>query len=82
MSLLGCVAMFYSYYYIPLFVPFIHISVSLGDLFQRITSIYDRSEMALFDYLFHSDKVFSVWPRHATVHRDVLAARRQCMLAL
>ena len=74
--------MSHSYYYIPLFVPFIHISVSLDDLFQRIASVYDRSKMALFDYLFHSDKIFGARPRHSTVYRGVLTALRQCVPAL
>jgi hypothetical protein len=82
MPLLGFAAMSHSYYYIPFFVPFIHISVSLDDLFQRIAAIYDRSKMALFNYLFHSDKVFGARPRHAAVHRGVLSALRQCVLAL
>ena len=74
--------MAHSYYYIPLFVPFIHIPVSLYDLVQRIASVYDRSKMALFDYLFQSDKVLGARSRHPTVYGEVLTALRQCRLAL
>ena len=80
--LLGFVAVSNSYYYVPFFVPLIHISVSLDDLFQRIAFIYDRSKMALFDYLSQSNKIFGARPRHSTVYRDVLSALRQCVLAL
>ena len=66
--LLGFVATSHSYYYIPLFVPLIHISVSLDDLFQRIAPIYDRSKMALFNYLSQSDKIFSARPWHAAIN--------------
>src|SRR5205085_11098318 len=65
---LGFVAMCHSYYHVPFFVPFIHISVSLDNLFQRIASVYDCSKMALFDYLFHSDKTFGARPWHSTIN--------------
>jgi hypothetical protein len=76
MSLLGFVAMSYSDYYIPFFVPLIHIAVSRDDLFERIASIYDRSKMTLFDDLSQTDKIFSARPRHSTVYREVLSALR------
>jgi len=41
-ALLGIVNMFHSDDYIPLFVSFFDIPVSLDNLFQRIASIYDR----------------------------------------
>ena len=35
--------MLHSYDYISLLVPFFNVPVSLGNLFQRIASVYDRS---------------------------------------
>jgi hypothetical protein len=51
-TLLGIVVMFHSYDYISLFVPFFDIPMSVGSLFQRIASIYDRF------YLFRLNQLF------------------------
>jgi hypothetical protein len=44
--------MFHSYDYISLFAPFLDIPVSLGNLFQRIASIYDRFYLSRLNKLF------------------------------
>jgi len=44
--------MVYIYDYISFFVPFVNISVSLGNLFQRIASIYNRYYFVSFKKLF------------------------------
>ena len=41
--------MFQSYDYMSLFVSFFDIPVSLGNLFQRIASIYDRFYLSRLD---------------------------------
>jgi len=65
LNLLATVIMFHGYYDISLFVPFFDISVSLGDLFQGIASIYDRFYFASLNKLFAEKKIFSPrarWP--------------------
>ncbi len=47
--MLSFITMCHSYHYIPPFVPFIDVPVSLYNLFQRVASIYDGSKMSLFD---------------------------------
>ena len=37
---------------ISLFVSFVDVPVSLGNLFQRIASIYDRFQLSRFNKLF------------------------------
>jgi len=54
-ALSGFVIMFHSYDYIPLFVPFFDISVSLDNLFQRIASIYDRFYLPRLNKLFEEN---------------------------
>jgi hypothetical protein len=51
-ALSGFVIMFHSYDYISLFVPFVNISMSLGSLFQRIASIFDRFYLSRLNKLF------------------------------
>ena len=51
-ALLGFVIMFQSNYHISLFVPFLDIPVSLGNLFQRIASIDDRFYLSRLNKLF------------------------------
>lgn len=46
---------FHSYYYISLFVPFFNIAMSLGNLFQRIASIYDRFYLSRLNKLFEEE---------------------------
>jgi hypothetical protein len=41
--------MFQSYYYISLFVSFFNISMSIGNLFPWIGSIYDRFYLSFLD---------------------------------
>jgi hypothetical protein len=47
--------MLHSYGYMPLFVPFFDIPVRLGNLFQRIASIYDRFYLPRFNQLFEGN---------------------------
>ena len=42
--------------YVSLFVPFVDIPVSLGNLFQRIASIYNRFYLSRFNNLLESSK--------------------------
>ena len=49
--------MFYSYYYVSLFVPFINISVGLGSLFQRIDFIYDGFYLSRLNKLFEKNQI-------------------------
>ena len=55
LKVLGFVVMFHSYDYISLFVPFINIPVSLGSLFYRIVSIYDRFYLSRLNKLFEEN---------------------------
>ena len=58
--------MFHSDDDISLFVSFFDIPVSLGNLFQRIASIYDRSYLSCLNNLFDEDQIFSLfacWPQ-------------------
>jgi hypothetical protein len=52
---LGFVVMSHCYDYISLFVPCFDIPVSLGNLFQRIPSICDCSQLFRFNELFEED---------------------------
>ncbi len=54
-ALLGFVVMLHSYDYISLFVSFVDIPVSLGSLFQRIASIYDRFYLSRLNNLFEEN---------------------------
>jgi len=54
-ALLGFVIISQSYYYISLFVSFFGIPVSLGNLFQRIASIYDRFYLSRLNKLLEED---------------------------
>ena len=45
----------HSYDYITLFVSFFDIPVSLGSLFQRIASIYDRFYLSCLNKLFEEN---------------------------
>jgi hypothetical protein len=62
--------------YISLFAPLVNISMSLYDLFQRISSIYDRSYLFCLNQLFEENQVFSSFGCHpkycflATNHLD------------
>ena len=68
--------MFHSYDYIPLFVSCFDIPVSLGSLFQLVTSIYNRFYLPRLNKLFEKEQIFSLWsccPKHyflATSHRS------------
>jgi hypothetical protein len=53
--LLGFVIMFHSDDYISLFAPCFDIPVCLGNLFQRIASIYDRFYLSRLNKLFDED---------------------------
>ncbi len=58
--------MFHSDDYISLFVSFFDIPVSLGSLFQRIASIYDRFYLPRLNQLCEEDKIFDLltcWPQ-------------------
>src|SRR5579884_455207 len=46
---------------ISLFVPLVHIPVSLNDLLQWITSINDRFDLARFHELFEVYKILRRW---------------------
>ena len=54
-ALSGFVVMFHSDDYIPLLVPCFDIPVSLGSLFQRIASIYDRFYLSRLNKLFEEE---------------------------
>jgi len=54
-ALLGFVIMLHSYDYISLFVSCFDIPVGLGNLFQRIASIYDRFYLSRLNKLFDED---------------------------
>ena len=54
-ALLGFVSMVHRDDYISLFVPFFNITVSLGSLFQRIASIYDRFYLPCLNKLFEEN---------------------------
>ena len=47
--------MFHSYNYIALFVSFVNIPVSLGNLFQRIASVYNRFYLSCLHKLFEEN---------------------------
>jgi hypothetical protein len=58
------VVMLYSDDDISLLVPFLDIPVSLGNLLQRIASIYGRSYLSSLDKLFEEDQIlrlFTCW---------------------
>ena len=57
--------MFHRDDHISLFMPLLDIAVRLGDLFQRIASIYDRFYLPCFNQLCEEDKIFDLltcWP--------------------
>ena len=54
-ALLGFVVVFHSYDHIPLFVSFVDIPVSLGDLFKRIASINDRFYLSRLNEIFEQN---------------------------
>ena len=56
---LGIIVMFYSYNYVPLFVPCFDIPVSLNNLFQRIASVYNRFQLSRFNKLLKENQIFS-----------------------
>jgi hypothetical protein len=60
-ALLGFVIKFHSYDYISLFVSFIDISVSLGHLFQGITSINDQFYLPRLNKLFEENLIVSLF---------------------
>jgi hypothetical protein len=60
-DLLGFVVMFHSYDYISLFVPFVHVSVSLDNLFQWKASINDRFYLPRLNEFFEEDQIFGFW---------------------
>ena len=54
-ALFGFVVLDHSNDYIPFFVPFFDIPVSLDNLLQRIASINDRFKFSCLDKLFEGD---------------------------
>ena len=56
----GFVIMLHSYDHIPLFVPCFDVPVSLGSLFQRIASVYNRLYLSRLNELFEVNQIFSL----------------------
>lgn len=58
-ALLDFVTMLYRDDYIALFVPFFYISMSFGNLFKRIVSIYDRFNLSRLHKIFEENYIFN-----------------------
>ena len=67
-TLFGFAVMLYSYDYISCFVPFFNIAVSLRNLFQRISFIYDRFYFSRL-YKYSVKKVYKRFSRMSDILR-------------